>query len=396
MQGPGSFLDVATYPPGATETQARIVIDGDRGAIFVYTAGNPLGSLVGSWAATAGTDPYGNVYPQGFNGLLGVIEGITFLGTDFILNSNGLVFYTGTPAANNVAWSLASAFTDQFGNSILDGFAIYIPTNFPNTWDALNIDVGFSTQAFGEIAFYQSTNNQAGPWSVAWQMILKDAGIELTNVQFSFDVQAFFGAGFIAQSAGTAIEVDRLTTVTSTPLVKLIGLGTTDNMLGFLVSGDTNSRLRVDADGEMQWGPGNAGVDTRLFRSAAGVLTCSGITNEHSSGVAESWQTLAIPSGWSAHGASAAASFRYKLLAENNMVLLAVDLNTPSSAPANGTVLATLPTGYRPTKTTGHIVLAGTPVTQTPHFDINTAGQILAEHIAANDVVSGFQAFALN
>lgn len=67
MQGDNALLNVITVPPGATITSPRIVIDGVRGAIFVYTSGGPSGALIGSWAGTAGTDPYGNPYPAGLN-----------------------------------------------------------------------------------------------------------------------------------------------------------------------------------------------------------------------------------------------------------------------------------------------------------------------------------------
>lgn len=38
------------------------------------------------------------------------------------------------------------------------------------------------------------------------------------------------------------------------------------------VTGDTNSRLNVDADGSMSWGPGNATQDTDLLRQGSGTL----------------------------------------------------------------------------------------------------------------------------
>lgn len=59
MQGPDALLNILTIPPGAT-TGARIVIDGTRGAIFIYNASN---QLVGSWSGTAGNDGLGNNYP---------------------------------------------------------------------------------------------------------------------------------------------------------------------------------------------------------------------------------------------------------------------------------------------------------------------------------------------
>jgi hypothetical protein len=38
------------------------------------------------------------------------------------------------------------------------------------------------------------------------------------------------------------------------------------------VTGDTSSRLLVEADGKLQWGPGNATQDTNLYRSASDTL----------------------------------------------------------------------------------------------------------------------------
>lgn len=67
MQGANAVLNVLTIPPGASITSPRIVLDGVRGAIFVYGSGGPTGALIGSWAGTAGTDPYSNSYPAGLN-----------------------------------------------------------------------------------------------------------------------------------------------------------------------------------------------------------------------------------------------------------------------------------------------------------------------------------------
>lgn len=76
MQGPGGLLNIVTLPAGATQTQARMVIDGTRGAIFLYQNGSPFGGLVASWAATGGTDPYSNFYPAGLQAGGTVIAGV--------------------------------------------------------------------------------------------------------------------------------------------------------------------------------------------------------------------------------------------------------------------------------------------------------------------------------
>lgn len=38
------------------------------------------------------------------------------------------------------------------------------------------------------------------------------------------------------------------------------------------VTGDTNPRFTLNADGKLEWGPGNAALDTNLFRSSANTL----------------------------------------------------------------------------------------------------------------------------
>ena len=120
IQSPVPVLNVMTIPPGATNTQARIVIDGVRGAIFEYTAGPSLGNLASSWAQSAGTDPYGNVYPAGFS----AGSGSVFAGTDFVINSDGAFFYDGAPALGNLMLAITNPMasgTDTYGNIYAPG-----------------------------------------------------------------------------------------------------------------------------------------------------------------------------------------------------------------------------------------------------------------------------------
>jgi hypothetical protein len=123
----------ATQPGSASGIfRGRLVIvsgtssNGSNG-IFVYSGTPGLGNLIVSIAASAGTDQYGNPYPEGLNVTAGVISGGTFEGTDFIINSAGAFFYTGTPAAGNLFLSIAAvAGTDGFGNAYkAPGMTVY-------------------------------------------------------------------------------------------------------------------------------------------------------------------------------------------------------------------------------------------------------------------------------
>jgi len=55
-------------------------------------------------------------------------------------------------------------------------------------------------------------------------------------------------------------------------ILSWVGSLITQQCLYTLVAGDTNPRLAVRADGRLTWGPGNAAVDTALFRGAASRL----------------------------------------------------------------------------------------------------------------------------
>lgn len=142
MQGPNAVLNVITVPPGAGLGQ-RIVIDGERGAIFEYDISN---NLVGSWASKAGTDLYGHAYAAGLTITGGSISASVFNGTNFTINSSGAFFYSGSPTSGNLLVSIApSAGTDIYGNAYVSGFGSY--ANSGNTLTQIsgdNVGIGLA------------------------------------------------------------------------------------------------------------------------------------------------------------------------------------------------------------------------------------------------------------
>ncbi len=137
--------------------------------IFGYSPSPGAGTLIFSLAAAAGTDPYGNPYPQGLSTTLGSISGVVFNGTDFFINNSGAFFYSGTPAAGNLIASITNGTgTDAQGNAFLSGFTTY---GFGGLFfTAVSVDEG-------TISWYQSTT-EAGPWTIftdigfAWDSLL--------------------------------------------------------------------------------------------------------------------------------------------------------------------------------------------------------------------------------
>lgn len=75
--------------------------------LFVYSGTPALGNLIVSIANAAGTDSFGNVYPQGLNVTKGTISGTTFAGLAFLINSAGAFFYSqATPPTATVVQSV--------------------------------------------------------------------------------------------------------------------------------------------------------------------------------------------------------------------------------------------------------------------------------------------------
>lgn len=101
--------------------------------IFVYSGTPALGNLIVSIASAAGSDSFGNAYPQGLKVTTGTISGTTisastFSGTDFIINATGTFYYSGTPAAGNLVMSDVPGtvqVTDPFGNVAFNGKTMY-------------------------------------------------------------------------------------------------------------------------------------------------------------------------------------------------------------------------------------------------------------------------------
>lgn len=58
--------------------------------------------------------------------------------------------------------------------------------------------------------------------------------------------------------------------------VTLTGTAVSDTIVAGLVANDLFDRVRIRADGRLDWGPGNGARDTNLYRNAPGSLTTDG------------------------------------------------------------------------------------------------------------------------
>jgi hypothetical protein len=82
---------------GIVRARAVIIFGGGVGSgIFVYDGAPALGALIGSWTGQAGTDQYGNSYPQGLSVSVGEITGALIESPQVTVTQGPLVLYGNT------------------------------------------------------------------------------------------------------------------------------------------------------------------------------------------------------------------------------------------------------------------------------------------------------------
>lgn len=81
--------------------------------------------------------------------------------------------------------------------------------------------------------------------------------------------QAVFSS---SQAAGGLSKITNTHTAPTAPNVQWVAAAIDDVQLGSQVTGDTNYRFTIDSEGDLRWGPGNAAVDTDLYRIGVGNL----------------------------------------------------------------------------------------------------------------------------
>ena len=192
---------------------SQLIADGTSGEFLVYDGTPGLGNLIGSWSGVAGTDQYGNNYPAGLNVSMGAISGSVFSGLNWLLNQNGLFFYT-TSAPVALVQAPASGGNGSYVSAVspvtinMSGFSstapgntlfmvtAYYTTGYAST-GAISavlhtshasmsriIHVPFNdvsgTNAVGWIDVWASYNTPGGDSSVDWKVPLGTGGVSST------------------------------------------------------------------------------------------------------------------------------------------------------------------------------------------------------------------------
>ena len=223
---------------------------------FVYSPAPGPGNLIGSWAAAAGVDPYGNAYPAGLSVEVGNFTGIN------------LFLYSGPPAAGNLlATVVQAAGTDGFGNHYLGGVSSYSAANATSV-------------AAGAVLLY--TGTQAGGWTLQGEMEASSsagAGLILTAALGILLADAVTAASTLdVMGALTAAAGLGVTGGTTTDSLDVTGNGTVGGTLG--VSGALTTNGLLTATDGMTLG-GNLNADTSVIDIANGDINLNMASPPH-------------------------------------------------------------------------------------------------------------------
>jgi len=318
----------ATSPGARSIVRARqVIVSGKNDGVFIYSGQPALGNLIGSWAAQAGVDAKGNAYPQGLSVALGVITGATFEGTDFIVNSSGAFFYSGTPAAGNLIAAIApAAGTDQFGNQYYQGYlsatgegagnkyaifnsgqlvfkeyggsSLALMGVFPQSDYVMQIVSGQRSPAFAQTVMQLSDYATGGTPAlllapagsaavtsdyaeIQGALAVTTGGAAVTGGTVTDTLSAGGGAvtvaanGKVAVSAGGLNPLVNVTDTSSGPSnsnIRATSNAAGDPGLGTIVAGDAHERAQLRSDASLWLGSGAAAPDTNLYRGAANIV----------------------------------------------------------------------------------------------------------------------------
>jgi hypothetical protein len=245
----------------------------------------------------------------------GVITATAFDGTDFTVDSAGIFFYSGPPATGNLIISIANtAGTDPYNNAYPEGWSIgasgtgqkivggvnagspliYFLSAIANALNnaALQLTTAGAGAAAHDTLVIKSSQDQTHTDYVAINLNgnSQDGTTQTTSLSLAYvDTGGTAHFQLIVTAGGVSIPVEltQLFTADATPMLAQTNVTVTSNSafimqthfvaaslaLKTIVTGDAHSRFLLDAGGQLQWGPGNTGTDTKLARTAVGVLS---------------------------------------------------------------------------------------------------------------------------
>ena len=164
--------------------------------------------------------------------------------------------WIGASSGNNLFWN------DSSGHGVINAKKnIYLNIDSNNNdADTAALYIGknaATTGSTGLVTILESGNVGIGTTGPGARLGFAAATTAAGGIDFGGDVTLYRGAA-------NELRTD--------DMIESVRASSTDNAFLTWVTGDSNNRWYVTADGTMRWGPGNASVDTNLYRGAANIL----------------------------------------------------------------------------------------------------------------------------
>lgn len=131
----------------------------------------------------------------------GTVTASVFEGTDYIQNSSGTFYYSGTPALGNLIASIApAAGTDGFGNHYVSGFAVYSAGALVARIDPAGGVTSFSSSGYVSMSpaagvFFGAYNPNTGTLLPSGAQVTETPDVGLPSDQGTLDIYSPLGAG---------------------------------------------------------------------------------------------------------------------------------------------------------------------------------------------------------
>lgn len=262
----------------------------------------------------------------------GTVTAAAFIGTDFVINTQGQFFYSGPPALGNLILSIApvAGVSDGFGNAFDAGLATYA-----GGVDTFHLDAATGTLRTGTAA------------AAHWQFDVPASQFSMFDINAALTARLSAAAGnsnfvwlsnaasqFFAITAGSLL-IGRLTTPGALPTPQ----DQNDSAKLFLITGPPDT-VNIVGPGRAA-DPGSVPVQIGLKSGNAGTTVPGGANNpvlqvqSFGTGVCDlelfggalyrgdlsGWQTPSLGAGWSAGSIRSSLPLRYKIDGEDNLIV---------------------------------------------------------------------------
>ena len=369
--------------PGSGQTQidqsGDILLSGADGSqvirlnpshqrILLYADPAGAGQLQSSIAIASGTDDFGTTYLPGFE------SQTTSAGKTFV--------------ANMFAGSLQIGLVGGAGSSlgIINGGSaagiLQVASGTNNGTDVAAIIDMVSQQASGNGVPVVAIEGNSSILQANGFLSVLALGTGSNSIAGATTFTGNITAGKVALSGGGTNPLLTVTDTTASPgnpNIDVINAAAGDRGLGLRVTGDTVDRLVLRSDNSINFGSGSAATDTVIYRGAAGQLVADYIAHNES-GSPETWHTPTLGNSWTNSGQGPVMQYRH-VAAPYNCLQLVGDLT--GGTLTDGTVIFTLPAGYRPaTGQTCPFMVPGTNAAANMRFQVNTSGAVLIEGLS--------------